>query len=269
MGPQLRSKKNGHFKASRDVPAPAGHIQQKMIRIGIMADRMSRLNRRELMAGLGVAVLGPAVPGLAAADPRPSLLLQARAGAIALRPGGPETPIWSLAGPPPDPGVRFKRGEELEITFQNDLPVPAVLNWHGIAGAPAADPLTARPPLVPGARETYVIPLRQAGILLCDLRLLSDGQARPSGARAWVVEQRETAAVDRDEILLIEDWRLRPDGTAIAPGIDPGDTAPVYTVNGKTSNDKTSLDIPVRTHERLRLRFINGCQRNVLAVKIE
>jgi FtsP/CotA-like multicopper oxidase with cupredoxin domain len=29
------------------------------------------------------------------------------------------------------------------------------------------------------------------------------------------------------------------------------------------------LDIPVRTHERLRLRFINGFQRHVIAVKLE
>jgi hypothetical protein len=36
-----------------------------------------------------------------------------------------------------------------------------------------------------------------------------------------VVERSEPVAVDRDEVFLIEDWRLRPDGTAIAPGIDP------------------------------------------------
>jgi FtsP/CotA-like multicopper oxidase with cupredoxin domain len=235
-----------------------------MIRIGIMAHRMLRLNRRELMAGLGIAALGPAMPRIAAAARRPSLMLQAKAGTIALRPGGPDTPIWSLAGPTPDPGTRFKRGEELEITLQNDLPVPAVLNWHGIAGAPAADPLATQRPLSPGARETYVIPMRHAGTLLCDLRLLGDGQARPSAARALAVGESEAVAVDRDEVFLIEDWRLRPDGTAIAPGLDPRDTVPVYTVNGRTS-----LDISVRTHERLRLRFINGCQRNVIAVKIE
>ena len=31
----------------------------------------------------------------------------------------------------------------------------------------------------------------------------------------------------------------------------------------------TALDIPARIHERLRFRFINGCQRNVIAMKIE
>ena len=235
-----------------------------MVRIDIMADRTLRLNRRKLMAGLGIAALGPAMPRIAAAERRPSLMLQAKAGDLALRPGRPDTAIWSLAGPTPEPAFRFERGEELEIALQNDLPVPMVLNWHGIAGAPAAEPLTARRPLAPGARETYLIPLRQAGTLLCDLRLLGDGQAQASGARALIVAESEAIAVDRDEVFLIEDWRLRPDGTAIAPGLDPRDTVPVYTINGQTS-----LDIPARTHERLRLRFINGCQRNVIAVKIE
>ena len=148
--------------------------------------------------------------------------------------------------------------------LENDLPVPVVLNWHGIDGAPAAEPLTARPPLASGAKDSFAMPLRHAGTFLCDLRLLGDGQARPLPARALVVGESEPVMVDRDEVVLIEDWRLRPDGSAIAPGIDAKDTMPLFTVNGRAS-----LDITARANERLRLRFINGCQRNVIALKIE
>jgi FtsP/CotA-like multicopper oxidase with cupredoxin domain len=229
-----------------------------------MADRILRLDRRELLAGLGAAVLGPAMASIAGAQGRPSLTLRAKAGVIALRPGAPDTPIWSLQGPTPEPGFRFKRGDELDVTLQNELPVPTVLNWRGIDGVPAAEPLAARMPLAPGANESFVVPLRYAGTFLCDLRLLGDGQPRPSGTRALVVQESDPITVDRDEVLLIEDWRLRADGTAIAPGIDPTDAMPLYTLNGLTMPD-----IPVRTHERLRFRFINGCQRNVIALKIE
>ena len=201
---------------------------------------------------------------MAAAQRRASLTLQAKAGVIALRPGGPDTPIWSLQAPTPDTGFRFKRGDALEITLGNELPVSAVLNWHGIDSIPAAEPLAARAPLAPGGKETFAIPLRYAGTFWCDLRLLGDGQARPSRARALVVGESEAVTVDRDEVFLIEDWRLRPDSTAIAPGIDPKDTMPLYTINGLTT-----LDIPTRTNERLRFRFINGCQRNVIAIKLE
>ena len=81
---------------------------------------------------------GRPCPDIAAAQSRLSLKLQAKAGSIALRPGQPETPIWSLQGSPPDPGLRFRRGDELEIALQNDLPVPTVLNWHGLDGFAAS-----------------------------------------------------------------------------------------------------------------------------------
>jgi FtsP/CotA-like multicopper oxidase with cupredoxin domain len=216
------------------------------------------------MAGLGAAVLSPALPRVAAAQMRRSLTLQAKAGVLALRPGAPETPIWSFQGPTPDPGFRFKRGDELEFTLLNELPVPAVLNWRGLDGVPTAEPLAARAPLAPGTRENVVIPLRHAGTMLCDIRLLGDGQVRPLPARALIVGESEAVAVDRDEVLLIEDWRLRPDGSAVAPGIDPKDTIAVYTINGLSTRD-----ISVRVNERLRLRIINACQRNIIAVKIE
>ena len=119
--------------------------------------------------------------GIAAAQSRLSLKLQAKAGSIALRPGQPETPIWSLQSSPPDPGLRFRRGDELEIALQNDLPAPTVLNWRGLDGVPAAEPLAARSPLAAGASENLAIPLRHAGTFLCDLTVLGDGAARPAG----------------------------------------------------------------------------------------
>jgi hypothetical protein len=216
-----------------------------------MTDRVFPLNRRRLLAGLGATVLGPAIPSVTPAQGRTPLMLQAKPSTSPLRPGQPDTPIWSLVTP--DAGLRFRCGDQLEVVLGNDLPVPVVLNWHGVDGAPAAEPLAARPPLVPGAKDSFALPLRHAGTFLCDLRLLGDGQARPLPARALVVGESEPVIVDRDEVVLIEDWRLRSDGSATAPGSDAKDTKPLYTINGRTS-----LDITTRANERLRLRFING-----------
>ena len=231
-----------------------------MVRIGLMASPKSLLDRRELMTGLGAAALLPIWPATGFAQGRAALALQARPDVLALRPGVPATPIWSLGSPE----IRFKRGDSVDVAFANELPQPASLNWRGIDGAPDVEALTARAPLAAGAKETLQLPLRHAGTFLCDLTLLGDGQARPSRARALVVRESEPVQVDRDEVFLVEDWRLRPDGTAIAPGIEPKDTSPVLTANGRLS-----LDITVRTNERIRIRFINGCQRSVIAAKIE
>jgi FtsP/CotA-like multicopper oxidase with cupredoxin domain len=228
-----------------------------------MANRIFRPDRRELMAGLGAAMVGPALPSMAAAEARPALALQAGADANALRPGLSDTSIWSLGAAMPN-ALHFKRGDALEVRLANDTTAPVTFNWHGIDGVAAAEPLLALAALPPQGKQSLTIPLRHAGTFMCDLRLLGDGEGRPSAARALIVAENEPVAVDRDEVLLFEDWRLRPDGTAIAPGTDPNATVPVYTVNRHRM-----LDIPARLHERLRFRFINGFQRNVIAIKIE
>ncbi len=229
-----------------------------MVRINDMADYIFRPDRRALLAGLGASVLGPA--SRAATEAPPSDILRAKPDLLALRAGEPATPIWSLGGA----NLRFRQGERPKVAFANDLPAPVALNWRGLDGTPAAEPLLSRAPIAPGASETFELPLPHAGTFVCDLALLGDGAVRPSRALPLIVDEREAVAVDRDEVLLIEDWRLGSDGMAFAPGINPKDAVPVYTVNGQAS-----WEIQLRTNERLRIRFISGLQRNVIAIKIE
>jgi FtsP/CotA-like multicopper oxidase with cupredoxin domain len=238
-----------------------------MVRIGPMASPKIPLDRRKLMAGLGAAALVPFAPtagllwpaaGLAQA--RSALELRAKAGTLGLRPDGAATPIWTLQGPE----LHFGRGETAEIAFTNELPVPALLGIRGLEGVPAAEPLTGRAPLAAGAKETLQLPLRHAGTYLAALGLLGDSQPRPSQARALVVRESQPFAVDRDEVVLIEDWRIRADGTALAPGMDHKDSTPVQTINGRPS-----FDLSARSNERIRLRFINASQRTVFAVKLD
>jgi FtsP/CotA-like multicopper oxidase with cupredoxin domain len=118
--------------------------------------------------------------------------------------------------------------------------------------------------VAPSASDAFQLPLRHAGTNFCDLALLGDGAARPTRALPLIVGENEPVHVDRDEVFLIEGWRLKPDGSAIAPGLDPDGTVTVYTVNGELARE-----IRVRGRERLRLRFINALQRHVIALKIE
>jgi FtsP/CotA-like multicopper oxidase with cupredoxin domain len=229
-----------------------------------MADRISRLDRRELIAALGATLIGPALASRAAAEGRPGLALEANAATLNLRPGQPATSIVSLTGGPANRELRFSRGEQLQVDFGNQTPIPIALNWRGIDGVAVSEPLLSRSRLAPKARDSFAIPLRHAGTFMCDVRLLGDGQPPSSAARALIVAESETIAVDRDEVLLLEDWRLRPDGTAIAAGADPAGTISVVSINGKTTQD-----FIVRLNERLRLRLINAFQRHVIAVKIE
>jgi FtsP/CotA-like multicopper oxidase with cupredoxin domain len=229
-----------------------------MVRIGAMASPGFPLDRRELMAGLGAMAVAPALPSTAMA--RSALALQLKADSAALRPGNPNVPTWSVAGP----DLGFKRGDTVEFAIANNLPVATVLNWRGLDGATAIEPLTGRSPIASEGKDMFEVTLRHAGTYLCDAGLLGDGQARPSRPRGLIVGETEAIAVDRDETILIEEWRLRPDGTAIAPGSDPKGTVPLYTLNGRTS-----FELSASANERLRLRFINASQRSVLAIKLE
>lgn len=233
-----------------------------MVRIGLMASRFSPIDRRDFLAGMGAAALGAGLTPTRAVGAGEPLTLSAKTGSLALRQGPDKTPVWLLRGP--SATLRFKRGHTSEMTLQNDVSGPIVLNWHGLDGAPSAEPLTGQRLLQSGARTTFSVPLRHAGTLFGDLRLIAETGAPPSRALPLIVEETEAQPVDRDEVVLIEDFRLRPDGTAAGAGSDPKDASPVYTVNGLISPD-----IAVHSNERLRLRFINGCQRHVVAVKIE
>jgi FtsP/CotA-like multicopper oxidase with cupredoxin domain len=233
-----------------------------MVRIDPMASRFSPIDRREFLAGIRAAALGAGLVPATAAGAGDPLMLRAKTGSLVLRPGQSETPIWLLEAPSPPP--RFKRGSTLAMALQNDVSATILLNWHGLDGAPSAEPFTGQSALQSGTKTTFSVPFRHAGTLLGDLRLLADGTAAPSRALPLIVEENEAQPIDREEIVLIEDFRLRPDGTAISAGLDPKDAVAVYTVNGLISPD-----IAAHSNERLRLRFINGCQRHVVAVKIE
>ncbi|HVX79287.1 MAG TPA: multicopper oxidase domain-containing protein [Bradyrhizobium sp.] len=229
-----------------------------------MADRILRPDRRRLIAGLGAAALAPHIVLPARAQAPPGLALHARIDPRADYPVKSDALSWSISGAARASPHIAGRGDTLEFALSNDLPVAAALNWRGLDGIPATEPLIAAAPLAAGTRENFQIALRQAGTFLCDLRLIGDGQARPSRALPLIVRESEAVSADRDQICLFEDWRLRADGTAIAPASEASEGTALYTINGQPS-----LDIPARANERLRFRFINGFQRAVIAVKIE
>jgi FtsP/CotA-like multicopper oxidase with cupredoxin domain len=222
-------------------------------------------SRRHFLAGTGAAMMWPTASLAQQPQIQPkSFVLRAAPLTIPLRPGQPETGISGLIAEGTGAVPTFARGDEVAVTFRNDLPIPVALNWHGLDGNPAAEPLTGRPFLAAGGSETFKVAFRHAGTLMCDARLSGDGHAQPSAVCAVVVREREPVATDGDEVVLIEDWRLRADGSPAALDANTEAAEPLYTVNGKAT-----LDFTRRQNERVRFRFINGCQRNVIALKVE
>jgi FtsP/CotA-like multicopper oxidase with cupredoxin domain len=228
-----------------------------MVRIGFMARRFSSFDRRGVLTGFGAAAAAALLPHPSFAQGVQSLSLRARVGSMPLRPGQPETPVWLLEGSVP----RLVRGDRLDVSCQNDLPIPAALEWRGLDGVAAAEPWLGQPGVPSGAKASFAVSLRHAGTLFCGICAPGGLPARPLPV---IVAENAPLKVDRDEVILIEDFRLRSDGTAVPAGMDPRDAAAIYTVNGRINPE-----IAVRSNDRLRLRFINACQRQVIAIKID
>ncbi len=218
------------------------------------------MDRRGILAGFGATSLGLLLPRGSAAQGVAPIAIRAHQGGLSLLPGGPQTPAWMLAAPE----LRFRRGDSPQVEFANDLPVPVGLDWRGIDGVAAIELLVGRRLLAAAGYERARIPLRHAGTLLCDLSVLASQNALPARGQPVVVAESEPVNVDRDEVLLLEEWRLRADGSASVPGTDANETTVFWTLNGKPS-----LDLSTRSNERLRLRFINGSRRTVVALKLE
>jgi FtsP/CotA-like multicopper oxidase with cupredoxin domain len=227
-----------------------------------MKPRILDPTRREVLTGLGASAAG-LMTGGAGPLVTAQLALQARPATLASKAGQPATAIWELAAISHLGTVRLKRGDRCEVVFRNDLPVPLAPVWYGLNGPTGADPLRGRAPAAPDTTETSIISTPNAGTLLADFRLFEGSLKQPARPLPIIVAETGRVAADRDEVLLIEEWRLRPDGTAVPPGQDPKDATPLYTVNGRTS-----FELSAAANERLRLRFINGSQRTVLAIKL-
>jgi FtsP/CotA-like multicopper oxidase with cupredoxin domain len=178
--------------------------------------------------------------------------LAIQSGKLALRRDAPDSAVAVCApaslGPVPV-------GDAL-LHLRNTLPNPVAMTLRGNTGLIAATSVKA------GDEGSVKVALRHAGTMLAEL--FSPGTSYPLCAAAVVVPEPTPAVIDRDETLLIEEWRVRADGSLINAGTNEGDSSRIFTLNRKLTSD-----FNIRPHERLRLRFINASPRRVVAVRIE
>ena len=186
-------------------------------------------------------------------------------------PDRPAVPVWGFGGAAPGPPIRVRRGEEVKVRLVNALAEPTSIHWHGVRIANAMD---GAPPLTqmavePGASFDYRFVVPDAGTFWYHAHAPSlpsaNGGGWGGGERgrygALIVDELTPPQIDRDELLVFADWPA-PAGVATdaagGSGTAGGGPAPArrFIINGAPS-----FDIPVRTNERLRLRFVNASAR--------
>ena len=154
--------------------------------------------------------------------------------------------------------------------FVNELPEGSTVHWHGIRIANAMDgtPEVTQPVAPPGADFPYDFAAPDAGTF----RYRPHERAFEQMARglygALVVEEENPPAVDRDEVLLLDDWRLTEEARiheesfgAMGDWSHGGRTGNWITVNGESAWTRT-----VSRRERLRLRIANVANARIFAI---
>lgn len=239
------------------------------------------VSRRVVLAGAGVSLFAALLPcGASAQDSPPGAaaadgirVLRARLGFAALRGEGKSpTPLWGYDGFVPGPLLRVRRGEALSVRLVNELAEPTAIHWHGVRLPSAMDgapPLTQRP-VAPNASFDYRFAPPDAGTFWYHAPYAAPGQVERGLYGALIVDEVEAIDVDRDVLLAFDTWRLDPGGMPDARRLPPtdsvGSSGPDEHV---TVNGRPTLDLPVRSHERMRLRLLNAAGSRPMALRIE
>lgn len=241
------------------------------------------ISRRRLLAGAGASVTLLALPSLAQAagdaGPKPETsadgfrILRARPGAARLRGlGEAPTPIWGYDGMSPGPLLRVKQGQPLKVRLVNDLEQDTTIHWHGLRLPNAMDgvPFLTQKPVAAGQSFNYEFTPPDAGTFWYHTHFGSSEQLARGLYGVLIVDEPEPPKVDRDAVMVVDDWRLAADGT-IHPSFGSFHDAMMAGRLGQyiTLNSLDSLDLKVKTNERIRLRIVNTANSRIFQLRID
>ena len=110
--------------------------------------------------------------------------------------------------------LRVKRGEELKVRLVNELPEPTVIHWHGLRLPNAMDgvPHLTQAPVEPGKSFDYRFNAPDAGTFWYHSHLYSSEQLERGLYGVLIVDEPQPVEVDRDIVLVLDDWRLTETG---------------------------------------------------------
>lgn len=271
--PSAAEMRDASPRPSRDEPS---HPSRRVLVGGLAALGLAgpaRAQGQPSPAGKPPSQPAPATPSAApAADARP---LAAAPGKVRLGPEPvKETAIWCFDGRSAPPIVRVKLGQPVRVLLKNGTDKPLSLHWHGVRNVNAMDGVggVTQAPVAPGGEFLYTFTPPDAGTFLIR-PLVVGGSSEPSGrglAGLLVVEETTPPAVDADLGLLLQDWRLEPDGSLMPFGQTAfaaanGRLGNVVTVNGTLIPQL----VEARPGSRIRLRIANGCSARGTRLRFE
>lgn len=180
--------------------------------------------------------------------------------------------VWAYGGTVPAPLLVVREGDLMRIRVTNETSTGHTIHSHGLfvpqrmdgvphrhggAGDAHAGHRMMPSPIEPGTTFTYEYIARPSGTHWYHCHVNTNEHMKRGMAGPLIVLPREPEPeVDREEVLLLQEWISR-----FAKGGQPGHPrdggeADVFTINGRSFPETRSLEVPVGA--TLRLRVING-----------
>lgn len=230
------------------------------------------------MSGFSITRRGFCAGAVAATVARPALAspaaLTAQTARVQLAPAGyGATEVWSYDGTIPGPLLRYRQGTRLTRQLVNRLDVPTSVHWHGIRIDNAMDGVAGltQDAVPPGGAFDYDFALPDAGTYWYHAHTNSMEQVARGLSGALIVDEPDALDVDRDEVLVLDDWLLDPEtGGFVEPFTHPmamshgGRTGNLVGVNGQYD-----FRLDARRNERVRLRLINAANARIFFLRLQ
>jgi hypothetical protein len=162
--------------------------------------------------------------------------------------------LWGYNGSAPGPTIQVNQGDRVRIVFDNHLPEPTSMHWHGFEIPNEMDgaPGSSQDPVKPGGRFVYEFTLHQEGTYFYHPHMAMQEMIGMLGAFIMHPKTQRAPRVDRDFVIMLQEY-------AILPNISVPNTMNMefnwLTFNGKAGPAITPLI--VRLGDRVRVRLIN------------
>ena len=152
------------------------------------------------------------------------------------------------------------------------LPVPTSIHWHGVRIDNAMDGVAGltQEAVPPGGTFDYEFAVPDAGTYWYHAHTNSFEQVAHGLSGALIVEDADAPEVDRNEVLVHDDWLLNPeDAQFMDPFGHPMSLSHgCRTGNLVGTNGTYDLASGVKANERLRLRLINASNARIFVLRL-
>jgi manganese oxidase len=162
--------------------------------------------------------------------------------------------LWGFNGSAPGPTIQANEGDRIRIVFDNHLPEPTGIHWHGLELPIEMDgvPGVSQNVVMPGERFTYEFSLHQHGTFFYHPHMAMQEMVGMLGGFIIHPQTSYAPPVHRDYLIALQEYAVLPNSSI------PNSMSMEFnwlTFNGKAGPASTPLII--RHGERVRIRLIN------------